>query len=409
MRIQGAGRKVGPFVLLMSMAVYTINCERTRTQSTEGIPAAAPSGRKSGSLRLSNNFAFSVDALRFYSDEPGNWIFSPHGPLELGAAVSSGARGKTQEELRAAFHLRGDIPSRTSIAADSVDCEIATSMWISPEANIFPNYKKSVQEQFGAELGKGYSTQLINEWVAKRTRGHITRLIEQDLDPLSTMILANAVFFRGIWAVPFDEKLTQPLPFHVDDQTTVDVPTMIRSGKVRYQESETSQVILLDYEGGDFVYVCILPREGIQPSGLLENWSDGTLAGLLESGKPTEVEVYLPKFKARWKRSLKPFLRESGVSLAFDRERADFSGIANQDSLPLHIHEFLQECTFDLDEKGTVATSATYAELRTLGYAHATPDPIPVFRADHPFLFMIVAPKARCVLFAGVVANPSAT
>jgi serpin B len=392
-RIQGAGRKVGPFVLIAGMchAVFLPACD----------------ARNSAALQLSNNFAFSVDALRFYCDQPGNWVFSPHGPLELGAAVAFGARGKTQEELRTAFHLGSDIPSRTSIAADSIACEIGTSMWISPKAHIFPDYKKTIQEQFDAELGKGYSAQLINDWVAKRTRGHITRLIEQELDPLSRMILVNAVYFRGVWPTPFDEKLTKPLPFHVDAQTTLDVPTMARTGKFRYQESETSQMIIMDYEGGDFVYVCLLPREGNTPSDLVRNWSEGTLAELLQSGDRTRVEVYLPRFKMRWRESLKPLLRKGGVSLAFDPRAADFSGIADKQLEPLHIHEFLQECTFDLDEKGTVATAATYVEMHTLS-EEIIPDVIPVFRADRPFLFLVVAPRARCVLFAGVVANPAA-
>lgn len=399
-QIQGAGRKVGPFVLLVGMGLPTlIACEKA---GPEGAPAAAPSGRKSGVLQLSDNFAFTIDALRFYCNEPGNWIFSPHGPLELGAAVALGARGKTQEELHSAFHLHSDVPSRTSIPADSLDCEIATSMWISPKARIFRDYKSSLREKFDAELGNGYSAELINDWVSDRTRGHVTNLIE-NIDPQSRLLLVNAVYFRGMWATPFQESATQPLPFHVDTQTTVEVPTMSRTGDFRYRETDTDQMIVMDYQGGDFVYMCILPHEGKNPTELLQGWTEGTLAGLFQSAKQTQVEVYLPKYSLRWRQSLIPFLISRGVSAAFDQLRGNFSAISSE---PLFISTFLQESTFDLDEKGTVATSATVVDmLKSLGYVHEE-QRIPVFRADRPFLFLIAAPRARCVLFAGVVANP---
>ena len=35
------------------------------------------------------------------------------------------------------------------------------------------------------------------------------------IDPVNTdLVLANAIYFKGTWLVPFDAKLTQELSFH---------------------------------------------------------------------------------------------------------------------------------------------------------------------------------------------------
>jgi serpin B len=409
--LAGAGRKTGPFALVMFIAglMNVMGCGENRpieaepSSSTPSPPASAerPGQRR---LQLSENYAFSADAIRFYGTQSGNWIFSPLGPLELGAALAHGAREKTQEELRAAFHLRADKLSRTFVPADSVECEIATSMWISPDAKILADYVKDVQKEFDAELGNNYEAQAINDWVSDRTRGHVPQLIDHELNPQSRMVLANALYFHGRWTEPFEENATKPLPFHISSETVINVPTMIRTGEFRYSETETYQLLVMDYQGGTFLYACLLPREGLWLADLLAGWTEEELTGLIASANGRKVEVYLPKYKTRMRGSVIPFLLHQKIATSFDQMAANFSGISSD---PIHISEFLQESTFDLDEKGTVATSATYVELlRSIGYVSDT-ERIPVFRADRPFLYLVIAPSAR-VLFVGVMANPSA-
>lgn len=55
-----------------------------------------------------------------------------------------------------------------------------------------------------------------------------------------------------------------------------------------------------------------------------------------------------------------------------------------------------------VDEEGTEAAAATGAVMLTRG----RPAPIPVFRADHPFLFFIRDTRRGRILFAGRLASP---
>ena len=60
----------------------------------------------------------------------------------------------------------------------------------------------------------------------------------------------------------------------------------------------------------------------------------------------------------------------------------------------------------DVNEKGTEAAAATAAMV----YATSAraPEPKPVFRADHPFFFVIRDNGTGSLLFAGRLVNPQA-
>ena len=98
-----------------------------------------------------------------------------------------------------------------------------------------------------------------------------------------------------------------------------------------------------------------------------------------------------------------------GMPLAFDRGSADFTGIANppraQDRL--FIAQVFHKAFVKVDEKGTEAAAATAVMAATAGAAPA-PEEVKVFKADHPFLFVLRDTRSGLILFMGRVADPSA-
>ena len=90
------------------------------------------------------------------------------------------------------------------------------------------------------------------------------------------------------------------------------------------------------------------------------------------------------------------------MPLAFDARKADFSGMSTQDAL--FLSAVLHKAYVDLNEEGTEAAAATGAVVAIR--AAMLPRPPAVFRADHPFLFLIVHKATRSVLFQGRVVNP---
>ena len=93
------------------------------------------------------------------------------------------------------------------------------------------------------------------------------------------------------------------------------------------------------------------------------------------------------------------------MPLAFDpsgQERdKGFSGIGGEETL--YVEEVYHKAFVDVNEEGTEAAAATGVVM----YATSAPtDPL-IFKADHPFIFLIQERTTGYILFMGKVANPA--
>ena len=70
----------------------------------------------------------------------------------------------------------------------------------------------------------------------------------------------------------------------------------------------------------------------------------------------------------------------------------------------LFISAVVHKAYVDVNEEGTEAAAATAVGVRAL--AVRAPQPIPTFRADHPFLFLIRDNRSGSILFLGRIVNP---
>jgi serpin B len=112
-----------------------------------------------------------------------------------------------------------------------------------------------------------------------------------------------------------------------------------------------------------------------------------------------EVMVTLPKFKMTTKFELAEYLKKMGMPDAFSKD-ADFSGMTGDRSL--FISNVIHKAFVAVDEEGTEAAAATAVTMRVT----SVPAPPKVFRADHPFIFVIRDIRSKSILFMGRVMNP---
>jgi len=117
-----------------------------------------------------------------------------------------------------------------------------------------------------------------------------------------------------------------------------------------------------------------------------------------------DVKVYLPKFKSTSQFALGDTLKSLGMNTAFDANTADFSGMTG--GRDLFISAVIHKAFVDVNEEGTEAAAATGVIMAPTS---AAPDPTPpaVFRADHPFVFMIRDNRNSSILFMGRITNPA--
>ena len=88
-----------------------------------------------------------------------------------------------------------------------------------------------------------------------------------------------------------------------------------------------------------------------------------------------------------------------GMPLAFDRARADFSGLSKRDEL--YLAKVLHRAFVDVNEEGTEAAAATAVIMSGNGMSDKTLD------VDRPFVFLIRDSSTGTLLFVGQVTDPT--
>jgi len=241
----------------------------------------------------------------------------------------------------------------------------------------------------------------INNWVSEQTEGRIEDLIPQGaLDPLTVLVLTNAIYFNAAWAEPFEEKLTEEGTFHLLDGGEVTVPMMRQTKSFGYAEGEGYQAVELPYDGWELSMVILLPQAGEFESfeGALDA---GRVDGIVDDLVHRQVALTMPKFEFESGFSLKDALAALGMPDAFTGA-ADFSGMTGERDL--FISEVLHKAFVSVDEAGTEAAAATAVVMTKMGMPE---EPVEV-SMDRPFIFLIRDVETGAILFVGRVIDPSA-
>lgn len=218
-------------------------------------------------------------------------------------------------------------------------------------------------------------------------------------------MLANAEYFHGRWKKQFDEYSTKLDDFWIDKTQKISVPMMSQTDHFPYIADALLQAIELSYGDGKYSMVILLPKERDGIGSLEKQLNADLLEKYISDLYQQKVELHSPKFEFNASLSLKEFLLNLGMPLAF-QDAADFSGIANNPR-GVRLNAAIQKTFIKVDEKETEA-AAFSAVGGIAGAAGGTPPPpSPIFRADHPFIFLIRETATNSILFMGRVINPS--
>jgi serpin B len=365
------------------------------------------------------NNRFAVDLLGTIRDRPGNLIFSPYSISTALAMTLAGANGRTAEEMVETLHVPAEAEAtdagfaalRALIDGEGRPYQLSTANALWGQQGLA--YRRDFLERAEAGYGAGLravdflgdpqgARETINAWVERLTRDKIKDLLApSDIKPGTDLILTNAIYFKGAWDVPFPETATRDEAFG-DGQASNQVPTMHLTGRFGYFEAEDFQALELLYVGDDLSMVILLPRKLDGLAGLESSLSSLEVEGWLAKLSRRRVEVALPRFKLGCRIELTKALASLGMPTAFGRQ-ADFSGMTTD--RPLSISAVIHQAFAEVNEEGTEAAAAT-AVIAFATSAFIMPMPPVVFRADHPFLFLIRDVRSGSILFLGRVTDP---
>nr|XP_058934558.1 LOW QUALITY PROTEIN: serpin B6-like [Kogia breviceps] len=244
----------------------------------------------------------------------------------------------------------------------------------------------------------------INTWVAQRTEGKITDLLSPNsVDPMTCLVLVNAIYFKGNWENQFNKQHTKERLFKVSKNVEKPVQMMFKKAtfKMTYIREIFTKILVLPYVGGrELNMIIMLPDENtdlkmVKKELAYEKFIEWMRPYLMEE---EEVEVSLPRFKLGESYDMESVLCTLGVADAFEDTRADFSAISAQRDLRLA--RVAHKTFVEVDEEGTEAAAATGGVLM-LRCARITPR----FCADHPFLIFIQHSKTSGLLFCGQLSS----
>jgi len=201
----------------------------------------------------------------------------------------------------------------------------------------------------------------------------------------------------------FDPKDTKEADFTISPGNIVKVQMMQTDSPFNYTETDQFQLLEMPYEHSSNTSVSmiiILPKDA-GPASWDTALDAPKLTAMENNLSHTRVEVYVPKFTMETRYSLSESLGAMGMPTAFNEKKADFSGMDGTKNLS--ISEVIHKAYVTVDEEGTEAAAATAVIIE----ATAVKPPDPVFRADHPFLFVIQEKESGNILFMGRVMNPN--
>ncbi len=354
-----------------------------------------------------------------------NLIISPIVTSFSFAILFLGARGKTANEISEVFGFdndKGQFASRMKSTLETLN-DISTKgkvklfyaamLWPSDRKQIQNSFSEEVHSVFGIDIqplnfsNSGGACQKINNWVSEQTQGTFKSIISPSkIKERTRGIMTGALYFKGKWQLPFSVSQTKPRIFYLKRTDSVSVPTMYQDTKYDYYENENMKVLVLGYASLRISMAILLPSSLNGLSALENSLTMDSLQNWLTDAREREVKVFLPRFKFTYNTDMKRNLSKMGIKTVFDSTAADLTGISDS----LFIDEAIQESRIEVNEEGTEATSVGLdAVLRSITGLESKPEPIPVFRANHPFLFVIREYSTNAILFFGKVVNPLKT
>ena len=398
-------------VAIVSAATMTCGCRKAETSLSDASEVKSV---------VEGNTAFAIELYQQLKSQPGNLFFSPYSISSALAMAYGGARGQTEAEMAKALHF--SQPSQDTHAAfatlaarmkeiqrrSRVTLTAANSLWCQRDYPFTDAFRSLTRTRYEAEAqfvdfkhAAESACGEINSWVARKTKQKIQNLIGPgQLTDVTRLLLCNAIYFKGTWAVRFDPNNTRPAPFFTSPEHSLQAQMMWQESEFKAVEADDVSLLELRYTGDDLSMIILLPHavEGLSDLEDRLNAEDlGQWIAGLDQARPAELSVLLPRFKTTQTLELARELAALGMPSAFNRT-SDFSGMTGTRELGLS--EVVHQAFVEVNEEGTEAAAATavHAYLKSMSRS---------VHVDHPFIFLVRENRTGSVLFLGRIVDPS--
>lgn len=410
------------------IAFFTVAC--ALEPEPEAVPRQVVSRTGDLGSVVDGNNTFAWDVYReIAADAPGNVFVSPFSMSAALGMTLAGADGETLTEMSQVLGVTLPEPAWHSAFGGLIrdlngefdrgyTLYVANRLWGQEGYPFEADFLATNRDDYGAPLepwdfraDPEGGRERVNGWVAEQTQDRIQDLLPAGSVTVDTrLVLANAIYFLGDWAVPFDPEDTVDGPFTRLDGSTVTAPIMsldtsdLEENPFSIGFFDGGTVVRLPYQDDEVSMLLVVPDatdglpalEAAIDAGVVDGWF-----GALDSSSAS-FYLRMPKFEVTFESDLVPVLGALGMSTPFSADTANFDRMAQaQEDGRLFITGVYHKAFVKVDEVGTEAAAAS-------GVVVGVESAPPMVDATHPFLFVIRDDLTGSVLFVGRVLDPTA-
>jgi len=306
-------------VVIVSAAVVITNKPEVTDETTPPENQTPPAlGNITSFNDAVNGFCFDFfKQLYDGQDNQPNVFYSPYSVFTALAMTYEGARNNTATEMENVLHVEQDNDSFHEYMQalygylnenSEYNISTANALWPDVGFELLPEFEQIILDYYGGhsepvEYGNPVeAARIINEWVENQTNNLIKNLVPPSaIDPVLTkLILTNAIYFKGVWQVQFDEVNTTEQDFTVSTDETIQVETMKLTGTedmFNYTETDDLQILELPYTGDDISMMILLPKDGVELSDVTNSLNREDYISWIDEMYGTKANISLVEVK----------------------------------------------------------------------------------------------------------------
>lgn len=362
----------------------------------EGFTAKTVSGKAADDAFINSTADFAIKLFQKTRDTEKNSLISPLSVMLALSMTANGAKGDTLAQME---NLLGeDVPMETlneyiysyvkALPSEkTAKLNIANSIWFRDNAFTAENsFLQKNADYYGAAAYKsafdGETLRDINNWVKNNTDGMIDKIIDK-FDTNAVMYLINTCLFDAEWESIYKKNEVRDGVFTALNGSKRTV-SMMYSDEHRYLDDGRATGFIKPYKNG-YCFVALLPNDGVLLNDYVASMTGKSFVNTIKNALYVPVETAIPKFSYDYDIEMSGALKALGMTLPFDSEKADFSGLGLSDNGNIFISRVLHKAYVSVDEKGTKAGAATVVEATD----SAVIDGIYRVTLDRPFIYAV--------------------
>ncbi len=372
-------------------------------------------------IEKNNTFAFELlRTVWLDGNKDENILISPFSATLALAMLNNGAEGNTREQIHEVLgygnltreELNGYFMKMLTALQDMdprVTLETGNSIWIEQTFPALDSFVKVNRTYYEAEVyNKDFydpqTLQKINNWCSEKTHGKIPFLLDE-INKDNIMYLINALYFKGVWTVPFDKANTKDEKFSNNDGSTPLLPTMNNELLINHSYHDKFALAELPYGNEAFSMVILLPHEDTSLASVIRELSVEQWKSAVNSLNGKTITLKVPRFKMEYKRDLINDLISMGMEDMCSVD-ADFTSI--HPTAPLKVSQVLQKTYAGINEEGTEAAGVTSVSMSFTSTGNEKPEVRNnKFYVNRPFMYFIKENSTGTIFFTGVMNNLS--